>query len=87
MEVEILFVLLISTSLEIDTQQILNFQRENKRNQGKISCKDKHNKGQKWYARNRAEDINKRWQEYTGELYKKGLNNPDKHDGVVTHLE
>ena len=34
-----------------------------------------------------AEDINKRWQEYTGELYKTGLNNPDKHDGVVTHLE
>ena len=32
-----------------------------------------------------AEDI-KRWQEYT-ELYKKGLNDPDNHDGVVTHLE
>ena len=29
----------------------------------------------------------KRWQEYTGELYKKGLNDPDNHDGVVTHLE
>ena len=34
-----------------------------------------------------AEDIKKRWQEYTEELYKKGLNNPDNHDGVVTHLE
>ena len=33
-----------------------------------------------------AEDIKKRWQEYT-ELYKKGLNDPDNHDGVVTHLE
>ena len=32
-----------------------------------------------------AKDI-KRWQEYT-ELYKKGLNDPDNHDGVVTHLE
>ena len=32
------------------------------------------------------EDIKKRWQEYT-ELYKKGLNNPDNHDGVITHLE
>ena len=32
------------------------------------------------------EDIKKRWQEYT-ELYKKGLNNPDNHDGVVTDLE
>ena len=34
-----------------------------------------------------AEDIKKRWQEYTEELYKKGLNDPDKHDGVVTHLD
>ena len=34
-----------------------------------------------------AEDIKKRWQEYTEELYKKGLNDPDNHDGVVTHLE
>ena len=33
-----------------------------------------------------AEDIKKRWQEYT-ELYKKGLNDPDNNDGVVTHLE
>ena len=34
-----------------------------------------------------AEDIKKRWQEYTGELYKKELHNPDNHDGVITHLE
>ena len=34
-----------------------------------------------------AEDIKKRWQEYTEELYKKGLNDLDIHDGVVTHLE
>ena len=34
-----------------------------------------------------AEDIKKRWQEYTEELYKKDLHNPDNHDGVVTHLE
>ena len=34
-----------------------------------------------------AEDIKKRWQEYTGELYKKRLHNPDNHDGVITHLE
>ena len=33
-----------------------------------------------------AEDIKKRWQEYT-ELYKKGLHIPDNHDGVITHLE
>ena len=34
-----------------------------------------------------AEDIKKRWQEYTGELYKKDLHDPDDHDGVITHLE
>ena len=32
-------------------------------------------------------DINKRWQEYTEELYKKDLNDPDNHDGVIIHLE
>ena len=34
-----------------------------------------------------AEDTEKRWQEYTEELYKEGLNDPDNHDGVITHLE
>ena len=34
-----------------------------------------------------AEDIKKRWQEYTKELYKKDLHNPDDHDAVITHLE
>ena len=34
-----------------------------------------------------AEDIKKRWQEYTEELYKKNLHDPDNHDGVITHLE
>ena len=34
-----------------------------------------------------AEDIKKRWQEYTEDLYKKGLHDPDNHDGVMTHLE
>jgi len=34
-----------------------------------------------------AEDIKKRWQEYTGELYKKDFHNQDNHDGVITHLE
>ena len=34
-----------------------------------------------------AEDIRKRWQEYTEELYKKDLIDPDNHDGVITHLE
>ena len=34
-----------------------------------------------------AEDIKKRWQEYTEELYKEDLHDPDNHDGVITHLE
>ena len=34
-----------------------------------------------------AEDIKKRWQEYTEELYKKVLHHPDNHNGVITHLE
>ena len=34
-----------------------------------------------------VEEIKKRWQEYTEELYKKHLNDQDNHDGVVTHLE
>ena len=34
-----------------------------------------------------GEDIKKRWQEYTEELYKKDLHNPDNHNGMITHLE
>ena len=34
-----------------------------------------------------ADDIEKRWQEYTEELYKKDLQDPDNHDGMITHLE
>ena len=34
-----------------------------------------------------AEDIKKRWQEYTEELYERGLHDPDDHDGAITHLE
>ena len=34
-----------------------------------------------------AEDMKKRWQEYTEELYKKDIHDPDNHDGVITHLE
>ena len=34
-----------------------------------------------------TEDIKKRWQEYTEELYKKDLHDPDNHEGVITHLE
>ena len=50
------------------------------RYEGNFSCKDGHNKGQ-------AEDIKKRWQEYTEKLYKKELHDPDNHDDVSTNLE
>ena len=43
--------------------------------------------GKKWYGPTEAEDIKKRWQKYKEELYKKDLNDPDNHDGVITHLE
>ena len=57
------------------------------RYQGNISCKDGLNKGQKCMDLTEAEDIKKRWQEYTEELYKKDLHDPDNHDDVITHLE
>ena len=44
-------------------------------------------KGQKKKDLTEAEDTKKRWQEYTEELYKKDLHDPDNHDGVITHLE
>ena len=46
-----------------------------------------HNKRQKRYDLTEAEDIKKRWQEYTEELYKKDFHNPDNHSGMITHLE
>ena len=52
-----------------------------------ISCKDGHNKHQDGKDLTEAERIKKRWLEYTDELYKKGFNDPDNHDDVVTHLE
>ena len=52
-----------------------------------MSCTVGHNKGQKWYGPTEAEDMKKRWQEYTEELYKKDLQDPDNHNGVITHLE
>ena len=52
------------------------------------TCKNRHNKGQKRNSINltEGEDIKKRWQEYTEELYKKDFNDPDNHDGVTTYL-
>ena len=44
-------------------------------------------KGQKWKGPKRSKKIKKRWQEYTEDLYKKGLNDSDSHNGMVTHPE
>ena len=44
-------------------------------------------KDRKGKALTEAGEIKERWQEYTGELFEKGLNGPGNHDGVVTHLE
>ena len=51
-----------------------------------ISCKDRHNKGKKSKDITEAEEIKKRWQEYTEELYKKYLLDRDNHDGMITYL-
>ena len=60
--------------------------RKIKDTKGNISCKDGHNKGQKWHGHNRSKDVKKRWQEYTEELYKKDLHDPDIYKSVITHL-
>ena len=57
-------------------------------NQGNISPKDGHNKGEKWCGSNRvAEDIKKRWQEYTKELHKKDFHNSDNYSPRARHPE
>ena len=55
--------------------------------QGNISCKDGTIKNRKGKDLIETEEIKKRRQEYTEELYKKGLKDVDNHDGEVTHLE
>ena len=57
------------------------------RYQGNISCKDGLNKRQKGMDLTEAEDIKKRWQEYTEELYKKELHDPGNHNGIIIHLQ
>ena len=57
------------------------------RNPGNISCKGRLDKNRNGMDLTEAEDIKKRWQEYTEELYKKDLHDPDNHDCVITHLE
>ena len=57
------------------------------RYQGNISCKDGQIKDRNNMDLTETEDIKKRWQQYTGELYKKDLHDPDNRDSVITHLE
>ena len=67
-----------------ETRYLFNKIRETKRTfHGKMgSIKDRSR-----VDLTEAEDIKKRWQEYTEVLYKKELNDPDNHDGVIIHLE
>ena len=52
-----------------------------------ISYKDGHNKGRNGKNLTEAEDIKKRWQSYREALYKKGFNDPNNHDGVITQSQ
>ena len=65
-----------------DQRSLQGYQRY----QGNISCKDGNKKGKNGIDLREANNIKKRWQEYT-ELYQKGLNDLDNHNGVVSHLE
>ena len=56
-----------------------------KRYQGNISCKMGTIKDRSSIDLTETEDIKKRWQEYTQELYKRDLNDPGNHDGMITH--
>ena len=55
--------------------------------QGNIAHKDGHDKGQTQQRPKRGKGIKKRWQEYTEELYQKGLHDADNDNGMITHLE
>ena len=61
--------------------------RENWRYEGNILFMIGKIKAKNGKDLTQAEEIKKRWQEYTEVLYKKGLNDPDNYDGVATHLE
>ena len=66
------------------TRELLKKIRDNK---GTFHAKKGTIKDRNGIGLTEAEDINKRWQEYTEELYKKDLHDPDNHKGVITHLE
>ena len=58
-----------------------------KRCHGNISCKMGTIRDRNGMDLTEAEDMKKRWQEYTEELHRKDLHDPDNHNGVITHLE
>ena len=61
--------------------------KKNRDTKGTFYAKMGTIKGKNGMDLTEAEDIKKRWQEYTEELYKKNLHDPDNHNGVITHLE
>ena len=61
--------------------------QENQRYKGTFHAKMGPIKDRNVAEQTEAEDIEKRWQEHTEELYRKDLHDPDNHDGVITHLE
>ena len=65
---------------------MLNLVKKIRDTKGTFHAKMGTIKGRNGMHLTEAEDI-KRWQEYTEELYRKGLHDPDNHDGVITHLE
>ena len=64
-----------------------NLLKEIRHTKGTFHAKMGSIKGRNGMDLTETEDIKKRWQEYTEELYKKDLHNPDNHYGVITHLE
>ena len=72
---------------ENDRLRETRFLQENQRYQKIFHAKMGTIKDRNGIDLTEAEDIKKRWQEYTKELYKNDIHDPDNHDGVITHLE
>ena len=67
-----------------NTRELIKKIRDTK---GTFHAKMASIKDRNYMAITEAEDIKKRWQEYTEEMYKKDLHDPDNHKGVITHLD
>ena len=68
-------------------QKTRDFLKKIRDTKGTFHAKMGSIKGRNGMDQTEAENIKKRWQKYTEELHKKDLQNPDNHDGVITHLE